>query len=165
MSFFKADNTGALKLDDAGLKAFAARNLGEDYLEFRDKQFLESITKPTDYLTNRSNFRKTFYDEASETYAKTFKKLYNDVKMPLEIAQQEALRLSRRELDDKIRIVDSVYPARLGDVASDSLFNQSVIADNNRYNSSAIRNAEQVGKPVKKRKAGKRKAGKGKGKH
>lgn len=160
MSFFISDaQTGALSLSDPGLVDFAKRNLGQDYLQFRDQQYLNSIKDPETFIKNKNAFRDKIYQEAAESYKNTFKKLYNELSLPLEAAQNQALMLSQRELQGKLGLVEEAFPSNIGKIAGSSLFDNSVINDPGRYTASVISKVESempVRKP-RKRAAGKRK--------
>lgn len=157
------NNQLSLTLDDAALKAYAKRNLGQDFLSFREKRYMESITDPKTYIANKEKFRNTFYEEASDNFAKTFKKLYSEAGTTEEIAKAIALKNAENEVQRSLGIVEQLYPSSLNNVASESLFNQSVIGNAGRLESSMIRNSERVVVKAapKRRKAAKRR-GKGK---
>lgn len=153
MSFFKSDaQTGALSLSDTGLVDYAKRNLGQDYLQFRDEQYLNSITDPKTFITNKNTFRDKIYAEAAESYKNTFKKLYEELKLPLESAQSQALRLSQLDLQNKLGLVEEAFPSQIGKIAGSSLFDNSIVGDPGRLTASKISKIESdipVRKPRK----------------
>lgn len=150
MTFYSSDlKTGELSLNDSALKSYAQRELGEDFTKFKESQFLKSITDPKGYIADRQKFRENFFAEASDSFAKNYKRFYTDLGMPSEMAKEEALRLSRREMADSLSIVNSIYPSQLQSVAAQNVIAREQVSNPGRLDSDLIRNSEKSRATIK----------------